>query len=552
MRPVFQAQPTAQSETRTELWITCQSGLPVNIFDDVWTLLPYKGKGWQANLAWVHSSELSEKDKNFILDVFSHYARTKAASTMCGIAINIKPFIMGGIPSLTTLKSLWSSLRTSQKKALNQFFGTLAKLGNKRFNEYHQFTTKHLDKVKGNALDSSKGALSDIEFDSLAKIINVRLREFDWSAEKNLAYYQSPNGFGELRNSISNKLLISTVRRPIQIALMKWADLIPAGASFHDPNIRAADEIGTVGAHSLQLRVFLVKAKHKQSARACPERYPLHLSEELSKNLIQYKKVLLDGLKLATKSWGIVVDEAELVKITNNIPMFPSTDLFSEQIRSIDIFRELFTPNSTAFHSSEGTITIAFRNLKIASDRITNCVVNSNRVRHTVLTRGAQDGLAAVQLAKITGVTAPAARHYVDMDYKSRRLIDSKYIGNTFLKDAFTTPVTVIPEGDECIFDHQFNPVGGAKNKHSCSTCSTIMGRPLGCYGCPNFRPILEADHRAVLASAEDKLSANRNVLINPLLIRSVEKLKTQIDWVKCTISICDDILSNQRAIDAQ
>ncbi|MNZ71690.1 hypothetical protein D3C78_900560 [compost metagenome] len=145
----------------------------------------------------------------------------------------------------------------------------------------------------------------------------------------------------------------------------------------------------------------------------------------------------------------------------------------------------------------------------------------------------------------------PAARHYIDLDYVSRREIDSKYIGNEFLKKAFSHTLTVVPEGDEVIVDNKFNPVGGARNKHSCATCSTVLGRPLGCYGCPNFRPILEADHRSVLGDAEGKLAANRNSLVNPLYARSIEKLERQIVWVRLTIMVCDEELARQRTIDA-
>lgn len=541
-----------QSNNNLEFLFTAKSGLTVNAYDDTWIVLPHKGKGWQLPVGWVHSSEMPEEDRRLIHDVFMFYARTKVASTVSGIITNVKPFMTNGIPSLSKVKAIWSGLRTNNKKGLNQFFGALAKQGNRRFDEYHKFTSTHLDKTKNNVFDPSKGAFSDIEFDSLAKQINNRLREFDWSADRELSYYQSKSGFGELRNRVTNKLLISIVRRPIQIALLKWADAIPAGTSFHDAAIRASDEIGTLGSQTLQLRVFIAKARNKQSARAFPERYPLHLSEELSRNLIQYKGVFLNGVKLLLESSGIKVSEPELVRIANDMPMFPSTELFCGKFGSIELFRSLFTLNSTAYHVAEAAITTSIRHFHVASERITDCVATSNRVRHTVLTRGAQDGLPAVQLAKMTGVTVPAARHYVDLDYKARRLIDSRYIGNAFLKQAFSAPITAIPEGDECIFDNQFNPVGGARDQRSCATCSTAMGRPLGCYGCPNFRPILEANHRAVLAAAEDKLAANRSALINPLLARSVEKLKSQIEWVKCTIAICDEILANQRAIDAE
>ncbi|MNP01699.1 hypothetical protein D3C76_935230 [compost metagenome] len=105
-------------------------------------------------------------------------------------------------------------------------------------------------------------------------------------------------------------------------------------------------------------------------------------------------------------------------------------------------------------------------------------------------------------------------------------------------------------ERDEVIVDHNFNPVGGARNERVCYNCSTVMGRPLSCYGCPNFRPILEADHRSVLEAAEDKLTVNRNALLNPLHTRSIEKLERQIVWVKLTIAVCDETLARQRSID--
>jgi len=154
---------------------------------------------------------------------------------------------MNGIPSLASVKAFWSGLKTNSKKGLNQFFGTLSKQGNERFEEYHKYTSSHLDKRKINTLDFSKGALSDIEFDSLAKQLNEDLQEFDWAADRDLSFYQSSTLYGDIKNRVTSKLLLSIVRRPIQISIQKWSDLIPTGASFHDARIHAMDEIGTVG-----------------------------------------------------------------------------------------------------------------------------------------------------------------------------------------------------------------------------------------------------------------------------------------------------------------
>ncbi|MGF6161221.1 hypothetical protein D3C81_661110 [compost metagenome] len=546
----YKKQEGAKTSKQKASLVTAKSGLVVNTADDVWVLLPNNGKGHSLNVGWVHSSGMPDDEKKLILDVFVYYIRTKAASTASGINTNVKPFMSGGIPSLDRIRAIWSGLKTNHKKGLNQFFGTLSKQGYKRFKEFHAFTSTHLDKVRVNVLDSSSGALSDSEFDSLAKQINICLQEFKWVEGRELSFYQSSGFYGRLRNLVTNKLLLSIVRRPIQISLMKWSDLIPVGASFNDAGIRAADEIGAMGGQALQLRVFIAKSTGMSFSRECPERYPIYVSDDLSTMLIEYKRVMWEGVAMLMQSLEVKVEKSELLSLMTDMPMFPHASLFETRFNSIDFFKSLFTSRSTAYHISEGAVTNAIRWVSVTSDRTADCIVTSNRIRHTVLTRGAQDGLSAAQLAKITGVTVPAARHYIDLDYKSRRQIDSKYIGNEILKKAFNGDLTVGSADDETIFDNKFNPVGSPKNKRSCTSCSTIMGRPLGCYGCPNFRPILEADHRSVLELAENKLAVNRSSLINPLHTRSIEKLERQIAWVKLTISVCDENLPRQSAIE--
>ena len=43
-----------------------------------------------------------------------------------------------------------------------------------------------------------------------------------------------------------------------------------------------------------------------------------------------------------------------------------------------------------------------------------------NRVRHTVLTNGARDGLTALQLASITDVTMKAVEKYIDLNHAAK------------------------------------------------------------------------------------------------------------------------------------
>ena len=541
---------TPQKERKD--FFTCKSGLRVNIYDNTWKILPYKGKGHEVKVGWVHSNEIPDEDRILILEVLVFYAKNRRAGTTVTVCHNSKPFIENGLPSLSKLKGFWSNLKTSNKKGLNQFFSTLKKLGYSQFEEYHAYTSTRLDKETKNNLNPNKGALTDTEFDSLAKLVNNKIVDVNWSKEYDLAFYQSQI-FSYLRISISNKMLLSIVRRPIQISMLKWSDVIPSGHSFNDRNIKHEDEIGTVGSKTLQLRIFKAKEqKVGESIRDVPERYPLHLHERFSRELMLYKNVYANGFRLLIESCDLQIDDHDLFQIMNNMPIFPTIEFFKKKFDSVKLIKSLFTQNSSVYHINEGLVSSPLSALQLASDRVADCKASSNRIRHTVLTRGAQDGLSSAQLAKITGVTEPAVRHYIDLDYSSRRLIDNNYIGNEFLKKAFNTPITEIIGEQEYIYDYKFNPVGGPKNTHSCTTCSTKMGKPLGCYGCLNFLPILEADHGEVLLAAERKRDANKKSLINPLYRRSIEKLEKQIELVKYTISLCNEILLKRSAIDAE
>lgn len=72
--------------------------------------------------------------------------------------------------------------------------------------------------------------------------------------------------------------------------------------------------------------MFIVKSKGAQFSRERPERYPIHLSEYISGVLIDYKRVVLEGLRLVMDSAEIQVDQSELLSLMNDMPMFPAVD----------------------------------------------------------------------------------------------------------------------------------------------------------------------------------------------------------------------------------
>uniref|UniRef100_UPI0023F23847 hypothetical protein n=1 Tax=Trichlorobacter lovleyi TaxID=313985 RepID=UPI0023F23847 len=472
-----------------------------------------------------------------------------SANTTTTVVSNTKPFFSSGIPELIVLRTKWSGLPTHQKKGLNQFFGTLSKLGYREYKHHHDFTKANLDPVRPQIFDLQKGALSEQEFDSFCASLNLNLQLFDWQAERPLEFFQSKNRFGAIMSAVSNKLLAAIVRRPMQISMLKWCDLLPAGRRFYDPRIDPSLEVGSLGIDQLQIRLFKVKAEGK-SWRTAPEKCPLPLNTQNSDVLRNYKRLYMLGVRLLLERAGCSISQQELLNAVSNMPIFISVDFFLLEIASQKALSTLFTDKSRALHIAESSIATHPRYVSVESSRVDRCTVTSNRIRHTVLTRGAQANLSATTLAKITGVTVPAARHYIDLDYDSRLMIDDLYVGSEFLAAVFSNPLEQDSNEADKVLDHEFNAVGGLRDKQSCTSCSAIMGRPIGCYGCNNFRPILEADHGIVLELAELKLEANSKKLLSPEEKLSVEKLLKQVKWIKLTINVCNQVLEARRGIE--
>lgn len=537
----------------------CKSGLDVEFNNPIWKLLPNLGKGHEIKVDWINSVRIPKNDIAIIYAVIFDYVVNNSAGTAATLCINIKTHLISGIPSLPALITLWSSLPISHKKSLNQFFSRATKLGYRELYNYHVFTTKNLPKETVDPFHPNKGRLNEFEFKNFTKNLNLEISKIDWQQHGNELEFFTKNtnssyaGFSHNTKMLCLKLSAHIIRRPLQIAMIKWSDLIPVGTSYSDSDILSDNEIKSIGQRSLQIRIYRIKKKTKESVyRSSPEKYPIGLSENLSSLIYLYKRLYSQGILLIFKRSNIKISQEKVIDLMCHMPIFPSYKMFELKVSTIEEFEAFFSQHSAIFHASETWTGNTLSNFKIQSNRINEPILGSARLRHTVLTRGAEQGLPKEQLATITGVSIPAVRHYIDMDYSARRLIDNNYIANDFLKKAFNTPVEEVLKGDSLILNGNFDEVGGARNKANCSSCNSRLGKPLGCYGCQNFRPILEGDHSSVLRDAEMKLSANQQQLKSPTNILSIEHLSYQIMMVNITIELCNEELVKRRNLNVK
>ena len=106
-------------------------------------------------------------------------------------------------------------------------------------------------------LNPFKGRLSELEFDSVVQNLNQEIARIDFSIDRDYDFFdrQAYAGFfsfSTLRNLVSVRLLIAILRRPFQVAMLKWSDLIPVGNSFNDKSITGCNEISNIGTVALQ------------------------------------------------------------------------------------------------------------------------------------------------------------------------------------------------------------------------------------------------------------------------------------------------------------
>ena len=99
------------------LVVTAKSGLQVNILDDEWRLLPTSSKGYLIPIAWLHNSAMSDEDWHIIVDVYTHYVRTKAASTAFGVVGNTRRYFTDGIQSYQRSKGNGVGYQPIRRKA---------------------------------------------------------------------------------------------------------------------------------------------------------------------------------------------------------------------------------------------------------------------------------------------------------------------------------------------------------------------------------------------------------------------------------------------------
>ena len=507
-----------------------------DIFDDKWQL----GTKNFVYLDWMH--DINYDQQTFIdLRVLLAIAASKLGSgSVTRFASALKA--LGNQLAIAKFQLAWLSLKESNKKSLSDFFRFSIKKANfPKFKALDDFASKHRPKTElgSNILDPEKGVYSEIEYDS----IKEQLRLATTNLKKTCENAQDVHAFSLL---IASQLLIALVRRPTQLVQLKWSDALPVGQKFSDHRSLKKESVPEkeflfTDIECLHIRTF----KGKDGLfRGNAERNSHRLEPDLSLLLLiyhqQYESVFINLLE----KQGISLTQDERQKIMLCCPILPEYQLFTMQYGTKSNLFNAIGRSSNAFHKTSANLInnlgefcagLSFKSDRINSDDLQ---LANNRLRHTVLTSGAQQGLSAPYLASITGVTEQAVQPYIELSFEARLEIDLAFAEKDVLRKFGNMSVKHLQKQDGFVVRNEFDEeIGIRANPTNCTSCSSKMGMPLGCYPCDNFTAFDEANHQQYLDKALKKYEVNK-LENNPVVLK---KLKKIILYIQATIKICEE-----------
>lgn len=469
-------------------------------------------------------------------------AELNAANTVKNLTKSIKKIDVGW-QSYAKFQQKYHVLTDANKAKIKSFF---TKLSNdqttdtialkKHFKPVIEFLENQeyprFKALKG-IFDPKKGIYTDEEESEIYEKLRIKTSEMLQSFD--IVKTPFPKQVLDLGILISLILLKTIYRRTVQLCMLKWSDVLPIGISFVDHRYAKLSphpklEFNFADVDQIHIRTF--KAKNGYIFRAYAEHKSHRLEPEQSKLVaiyrLYYRKCFLSQLS----QQGITLNQNEAEDLLSRCPLFPEIGLFKMNFPSKQALFETLGHQSDVMHKNSKHLFFSMRQLseelQLTSTRIQKFHISNNRSRHTVITRAIEHGYSLEQSAAITGVTTDAVRNYTHLDMKGRVQIDEVVAKNKIFSQFAKLGIEELKGFERFTIKNEFNEEQGTILKQShCETCQSKLCKPLGCYGCDNFRPFLDVDHQVNLEKIEQKIKFNEGA--EPQTLKNLYKIRAFI-----------------------
>lgn len=529
-----------------------------NILNDTWQL----GTKDILNLEFMNTLNLPINTWLSLRMIIADKAENYAFGTVKNLSAAIRA-VGNGWQNNLHFQAAFNSLRNGNKRNLISYFRKLNKTHliellplKEHFSSIINFLEKQKypneKRLKG-IFDPEKGIYTDEEQHEIHEKLRLQvssiMTQFKNDTVPDLFL------FNKLRNLTGLLLMITIYRRPVQLSMMKWSDVLPVGISFkdHQHSIHSASpESETEFSDVAQVHLRTFKAKRGYGFREYAEHRSHRMEPEFSKLIGIYRHFYKILLMDRITTYGIQLNEDELEELVFRCPLLPSGELFTTPFNNKSTLFSSIGHQSDSMHPTPSTLRSFLestsKHLSLSSTRVREFNISNNRSRHTVITNAIEKGLSTIQASAITGVTPSIINNYTHLDIKGRIAIDESMAGHKILDQFTHISINELKTMKGFIVINEFDEVQGRlKEDTSCHTCLTKVCKPIGCYGCDNFIPFWDADHDSNLARIEQKIAFNESESPNK---NTLKRLKISQLYCKATISIINEKKFSERGVN--
>lgn len=511
---------------------------------------------WRMNLRFIHESNLSKEQKEDIISLLAfraqHLSQKGLEKTIWGLIAIFKER-----PNTFTASSfdkafkiyVPDSYKGAIKYSIKAFINAANEFKSQVFNAFYLNHCQNLGgrNAKRRHLDSAKGAHTPAEFDSLFEGARMLIQKMHQELDKPRPFYakNKNSSVGFLMGGMLWILMLSILRRPVQLAQIKMGDFRTSDGEF----VGWGSSNSTILMDYDELKLQTYRAKTGLPPRSDLDTDLHLLNRQNSLLILKYSSKLFLEQIHRLKEVGITLSPSETKDLFKKYPIFPSYTALVSSKRfgsKCDILQYL-SFDTLAGHSDVNSLItlsqIAAENILrpiYFSDRVPDParVSGNNRIRHTVLTSMAREGVDVHTLAAITGVSVNSVRMYVDMSPEERILVDEILGKNAALSSFGKVRIQdQMYEDDDLAFNEYGDSFGSHEKSSRCTGCREVLPVPLSCYGCDNFNAFVDADHTSERDKAIKKYKFNIN---NGQSEDSLKRLAKAIEYIDITIIKCE------------
>lgn len=498
-----------------------RDGVRFNAFDEKWLLSSDRTSGNYIDMVWLYEYPLPLEQCIDLRLTLAKSTQKNKLETLRGRRAMLLSVQLTGLDEISIKKAAAHEENLTYNKRLKAVCKQLsADYPDKYDHLAHIFDDVALGNAPRKVHCEIRGALSEYEYYDLAEKLNNQAKDI---------LNGEITDFDTIKAHVCYRFEQLFCARHSQVSMLKIGDfksneesfLAARELTFKLPLVKQQDDA--------QMRIFGIKKNY--------------LSGTALQAFLRYLRLYQEKMQHIFEQQGYELSIQEFSAIFKCLPVIPHQSLFQSafgvKLKTSGDLVDSFSPDNHGFNypakSMKALLMRFIARLNIQSDRVMGKIdVGVNRLRHTTAVHMAVDNKSRDDIALMLENTPKAADVYIDLSDELRAAIDAGLSNHTMVAKAFSGKLTTDIEQNELVIEGETGCIGKSGSAQTCMNCS--KSRPLACYGCQFFRPLIGANHLSYLKIVESRFQQQVDKGISTNVLAA---LRNKILTIKATIYAC-------------